>query len=108
MLENLGYQVTPKTGSLEALEVFRQNPDDFDLVITDQAMPGMPGSRLAENLMQIRSGIPIILCTGFSETFTEKDARKMGIQAFILKPIVKKDLARTIRQVLDDENAVSS
>ncbi len=103
MLETLGYQVTAKTGSLEALEIFRQNPDSFDLVITDQAMPNMPGSRLAENMMQIRPGIPIILCTGFSETFTEKDAKKLGIREFVLKPIVKKDLARTIRRVLKEK-----
>ncbi len=108
MLENLGYLVTAKTGSLEALEVFRQNPDGFDLVITDQAMPNMAGSQLAENLMRIRPGIPIILCTGFSETFTEKDAEKMGIRAFLLKPLVRKDLALTIRGVLDGETCDTS
>ncbi|MEZ4526300.1 MAG: response regulator [Desulfobacterales bacterium] len=101
ILESLGYQVTAETGSLEALEIFRRNPEDFDLVITDQAMPKMAGSQLAENLMRIQPGIPIILCTGFSETFTEKDAGKLGIREFVLKPIVKKELAQTIRRVLD-------
>ncbi len=103
MLENLGYHVTAKAGSREALECFRQQPHAFDLIISDQAMPHMAGSRLAEMLMQIRPEIPIILCTGFSETFSAEDARRIGIREFLLKPLVKKDLARAIRRVLDQE-----
>ena len=106
MLERLGYQVTSRTSSLEALEAFRANPDRFDLVITDMAMPNMPGDKLSTELIKIRSDIPVLLCTGFSENISEKKAASLGIKGFILKPIVMKDLARKIREVLDNNNAV--
>jgi CheY-like chemotaxis protein len=100
VLERLGYQVTSRTSSLEALEAFRANPDRFDLVITDTAMPNMSGDKLSGELIKIRPDIPILLCTGFSETISEKKAASMGIKGFLLKPIVMKDLAQKIREVL--------
>ncbi|MDA3789232.1 MAG: ATP-binding protein, partial [Desulfobacula sp.] len=100
MLEHLGYQVTSRTGSLEALEAFRANPDKFDMVITDLAMPNMSGDKLAVELIKIRPDIPILLCTGFSETMSEEKAASLGIKGFILKPIVIKDLAQKIREVM--------
>ena len=103
MLERLGYKVTARTSSLEALEAFRNNPDRFDLVVTDQTMPNMTGKELAKELMAIRSRIPIILCTGFSEQIDEKRAKEMGISAFVMKPIVMHDIANTIRSVLHNE-----
>jgi PAS domain S-box-containing protein len=102
MVEQLGYTVVTKTSSLEALEVFRTKPDEFDLVITDMTMPNMTGEELANELMFIRPDIPIILCTGFSRRVSEKKAKAMGIQAFILKPILRQELAETIRRVLDE------
>ncbi|MGD8985024.1 MAG: PAS domain S-box protein [Desulfobacteraceae bacterium] len=102
MVEQLGYTVVTKTSSLEALELFRAKPDEFDLVITDMTMPSMTGEELANELMFIRPDIPIILCTGFSRRVTEKKAKAMGIQAFILKPILRQELAETIRRVLDE------
>jgi signal transduction histidine kinase len=101
MLERLGYQVTSRTSSLEALEAFRANPDKFDLIITDMAMPNMPGDKLSAELTKIRPGIFILLCTGFSQTMSEEKAALMGIKGFLFKPIVMKDLARKIRDVLD-------
>jgi PAS domain S-box-containing protein len=101
MVEQLGYTVLTRTSSLEALELFRTKPDEFDLVITDMTMPNMTGEELANELMFIRPDIPIILCTGFSRRVTEKKAKAMGIQAFILKPILRQELAETIRRVLD-------
>jgi PAS domain S-box-containing protein len=101
MVEQLGYTVVTRTSSLEALELFRTEPDEFDLVITDMTMPNMTGEELANELMFIRPDIPIILCTGFSRRVTEKKAKAMGIQAFVLKPILKQELAETIRRVLD-------
>jgi PAS domain S-box-containing protein len=101
MLEKLGYKVTGRTSSIEALEAFRNNPQGFDLVITDQTMPNMTGKDLAKELMTIRSDIPIILCTGFSEKIDERSAEKMGISAFVMKPIVMGQIANTIREVLD-------
>jgi PAS domain S-box-containing protein len=101
MLERLGYKVTARTSSIEALEAFRNNPNRFDLVITDQTMPNMTGKELAKELMSIRSDIPIILCTGFSEQIDERSAKERGISAFVMKPIVMRQIARTIREVLD-------
>lgn len=101
MLTNLGYKVTARTSSVEALEAFRNNPEGFDLVITDMTMPNMTGKELAKELMTIRSDIPIILCTGFSEQIDENKAKEMGINAFVMKPIVMKEIANTIREVLD-------
>ncbi len=102
MLENLGYRVTPKTSSIEALRAFKEAPEAFDLVVTDHTMPVMTGAELAENLLGLRPEIPIILCTGFSEQITEKSARELGIQAFLMKPLVIQTLAATIRKLLDD------
>ena len=101
MLERLGYQVTVKTSGVEALDAFKAMPGDFDVVITDMTMPMMTGVDLAKALMQIHSDIPIILCTGFSDMINEDKARKIGISAFVMKPMVISEIAKTIRQVLD-------
>jgi len=102
ILERLGYQVTSRTSSVEALEAFRKNPDKFDLVITDMAMPNLPGDKLLEELVKVRPDIPVLLCTGFSETMSEEKAASLGIKGFLLKPIVMKDLAQKIREVFDE------
>ncbi|MDX1708458.1 MAG: response regulator, partial [Desulfobacterales bacterium] len=101
MLENLGYKVTARTDSVEALKEFSKQPQDFDLVITDMTMPRMTGDQLAQKLLDVKPGIPVILCTGFNEDITEEKALAMGIQKFIMKPVIKNDLATTIRSVLD-------
>jgi signal transduction histidine kinase/ActR/RegA family two-component response regulator len=101
MLENLGYQVTARTNSMEALKAFEEQPHNFDLVITDMTMPHMTGDLLAQKMLDIQPNIPVILCTGFNEIITEDKALAMGIQKFVMKPVVKNDLATTIRTVLD-------
>ena len=101
ILERLGYKVTAKTDSQEALEEFAAQPEKFDLVITDMTMPKMTGDQLARKLMDIKPDISVILCTGFNETITEQKALAMGIDKFVMKPIVKDELAKTIRNVLD-------
>ena len=101
ILESLGYHVTPRTSSVEALEAFRTMPDEFDLVITDMTMPNMTGAELAPRLLEIRSDIPIILCTGFSELMDENKAKAIGIREYVMKPIVRDKIAGTIRKVLD-------
>ena len=103
MLERLGYKVTSRSSSLEALEAFRAAPDKFDMVITDMAMPNMSGDKLASELTKIRPDIPILLCTGFSETMSEEKATSLGINGFLLKPIVMKDLSHKIREVLGED-----
>lgn len=100
MLERLGYQVVAKTDSTEALALFRDNPHQFDLVITDMAMPQMAGDRLSMALKEIRPDIPIILCTGYSDHMDEDRARALGIASYVLKPLERETLARQIRIVL--------
>ncbi len=101
MLENMGYKVTARTNSVEALKEFKKQPQIYDLVITDMTMPHMTGDELAQKLLDVKPGIPVILCTGFNEDITEEKALEMGIQKFIMKPVIKNDLATTIRSVLD-------
>ena len=100
-LEPLGYQVTTRTSSIEALELFKAKPDGFDLVITDMTMPNMTGDDLAGELMQIRPETPIILCTGYSAQINQQQAMAMGVRAFVSKPVLIRDLAETIRKVLE-------
>jgi len=106
ILERLGYKVTAKTDSQEALEEFSALSEKFDLVITDMTMPKMTGAQLALKLMDIKPDIPVILCTGFNETINEEKALAMGIDRFVMKPIIKDDLANTIRTVLDTPKAL--
>lgn len=105
MLENLGYEVVAGTHSLEALEVFKAQPDRFDLVITDQTMPYMTGDKLAREILRLRPELPIILCTGLGQSangpFTEKMALAIGIRAVIRKPVERHEMARIIRWVLE-------
>jgi len=101
MLTSLGYRVTSRTSSVDALETFRVQPFDFDLVITDMTMPNMTGVDLAREVLKIRPDIPIILCTGFSEIISEEKAKGVGIRRFVMKPIFKMELAWVIREVLD-------
>jgi len=107
MLERLGYQVTVHSNSLEALTTFQNQPDKFDLVITDQTMPGMTGSDLARCILQIRPFMPIILCTGYSSIITKEKAKSLGIKGFALKPLARKSIAVLIREVLDGGLRVS-
>ena len=100
MLTQVGYTVTARTSSIEALEVFSSKPATFDLVITDLTMPNMTGDELAVALMNIRSDIPVIICTGFSEKITDEIARRKGIRALLMKPVIKREMARTIREVM--------
>ena len=101
VLIRLGYNVHARTSSLEALALFRSKPETYDLVITDMTMPNMTGIELTQALLDIRPDIPIILCTGFSVMIDEAKAKALGIRAFAMKPIMKRKMARIIRQVLD-------
>jgi CheY-like chemotaxis protein len=100
LLTALGYEVVAVTSSLEALAVFQEAPERFDLVITDYTMPQLTGEALAQALRGIRPTLPIIVCTGFSETMTAGQAQALGIDALCLKPFVLQDLGQTIRRVL--------
>lgn len=103
LLESLGYKVIAKTNGIEALETFKEQPSNFDVVITDMIMPKMTGKDLSKEILAIRPDIPIIICTGFSEVISEKKAKAIGIREFIMKPILRRDMAKIIRVVLDNE-----
>jgi len=100
-LEKLGYQVEAKLNPKEALDLFESKPAFFDLVITDMTMPQMTGAKLAEKLKEIRSDIPIILCTGHSAIIDEEKAKQLGIDGFVMKPVSMSKIATAIRDVLD-------
>ncbi len=100
MLERLGYTVTVRTSSVEALEAFRATPDRFDLIITDQTMPNITGAVLTRQCRNIRPGVPVILCTGFSEALSPEEARFLGVNEYLMKPVVKRQMARAIRRAL--------
>jgi CheY-like chemotaxis protein len=102
MLERLGYQVTARTSSIEALEAFRADPDKFNLVIADMTMPNITGVQLSQKLLEIKHDIPIIICTGLNQKISEDNAKAVGISGFIIKPATINELARTIRKVLDE------
>jgi signal transduction histidine kinase len=102
ILTDLGYRVTSRTRAEEVLELFRLDPSQFDLVITDQTMPEMTGAELAKEILAIRPDIPILMCTGFSHVVDADSARLAGIKAFAMKPLTKREIAGTIRKVLDE------
>ncbi len=101
ILTQLGYKVTIRSNSLEALELFGRNPQMFDLIISDQTMPDMTGLDLAGRVHRLRPDIPVILCTGYSEQLTEKEPEELGISALLMKPVSIEQLAPAIRKSLD-------
>ncbi|MBR9979471.1 MAG: PAS domain S-box protein, partial [Desulfatitalea sp.] len=101
MLERFGYQVRGLSDPLEALALFQSDPTAFDVVITDMAMPRMTGQRLAVEIQALRPDLPVILCTGFSETIDQQPSGANGIQGYLMKPVVMQALAGMVRQVLD-------
>jgi PAS domain S-box-containing protein len=101
LLSRLGYTVVTRTSSIEALELFKAQPDRFDLIITDMTMPNMTGIDLSKRILKIKPTIPIILSTGFSEGISEEKIRTIGIREFAMKPLLVKEIAHTLRHVLD-------
>jgi PAS domain S-box-containing protein len=101
MIESFGYTVVSLKSGMEALEIFQKDPQRFDLVVTDQSMPKMTGYDLSKKLIEIKPGIPVILCTGYSETVSLEKAKNAGIKEFIMKPIRRNEIAWILRKVLD-------
>jgi len=100
-LKRLGYQVEARTDPMEALDLFRADPDQFDLVITDMSMPHITGDNLVKEILKIRPDMPTILCTGFSEKIDEEKAKKIGVREYIDNPFDQGKLSRLVRKVLD-------
>ncbi|BCO07775.1 hypothetical protein GF1_01510 [Desulfolithobacter dissulfuricans] len=104
MLAHLGYQVTGETDSRLALETFCRDPQRFDLVITDQTMPGLLGTELAEQMIDIRPDLPVLLCSGYGTRTTEEKAGNSGIHDVLPKPLSLPVLARTVAEALNRNN----
>jgi PAS domain S-box-containing protein len=105
MLGRLGYRVITAVSSPEALNRFKDNSEEIDLVITDMTMPEMTGDRLAREIMAVRPDVPIIICTGYSDAISETSAMALGLKGFVMKPLVMEKLATTVRSVLDRAKA---
>ena len=108
ILVGQGYEVLTFTNGESALKGFIKDPDQFDLIITDMAMPRMTGDKLSHEILKIRAEIPIVMCTGYHENFTREKAARVGIKKYVPKPIMGKDLLKIIRDLLDTDNGDSS
>ena len=102
MLETAGYNVETGSSALEAVELLKSDPDRFDLVVTDMAMPKIPGTELARRVAEIKPDIPVILCTGFGKTVTKEQTSGTTIREMLPKPIFMDELTQTVRRVLDE------
>jgi PAS domain S-box-containing protein len=108
ILKRLGYDVCARTSPIEALELFKAKPGYFDLVITDQTMPGITGDALAKEIMKIRPDMPVILCTGYSQLINQQKARDKGILALVMKPILIHEMAEAVGNVLREARSAST
>ncbi|MFW6082306.1 MAG: hybrid sensor histidine kinase/response regulator, partial [Desulfosalsimonas sp.] len=101
-LKSLGYNAVCETDPEKALQRFYEDPHGFDLVITDMTMPKMTGDVLSMEILKIRPGMKIILCTGYSERIAEDTAIRAGVARYMEKPVEFAELARAVRAVLDE------
>jgi len=102
MLEKLGYQVVAETSSLKALELYKANPQSFDLIISDLTMPDLTGIQLARSIREISTDIPIILCTGYCKQMGKSTLKELGVDYLLFKPLAVKELALTMRKAIDN------
>jgi PAS domain S-box-containing protein len=102
LLNRLGYRISTARSGEEALQMIGENPDGFDLVITDQTMPRLTGLKLIEEIRNIRQDLPIILTTGFSDMITPEKLEELNVSALVMKPLTGKKLGAAIRRVLDN------
>jgi len=103
LLKNTGYQVRAFNDPLAALELFKSEPDSIDLIITDQTMPNLSGAEFAKEILSLNTGLPVILCTGYSESIDEESALHLGVSVFLKKPVNTKELLESIRTLLSNE-----
>ncbi len=107
VLEALGYRVFVFTNATDALGAFKEDSETYDVLVTDQTMPGMTGELLAQQVMKFRPNFPVIVCSGFSYTMNESKASEMGLQAYLTKPVLMDDLARAIQLAIQKKKARS-
>ena len=101
-MDELGYHFDGETSSTNALKRFTEDPDYYDLVITDQTMPDLSGLELAESMLAIRPALPVILYTGYSNDVNKEQAKKIGVKIFLMKPVSASELARSVRTLIDN------
>jgi CheY-like chemotaxis protein len=100
LLVHFGYHVTSTNDPLKALNFFREEPDKYHIIITDQFMPGLKGDELVTHARQIREDIPVILCSGSEEVLQELQEQRIDVQIFLPKPFSRAELAEAIQDVL--------
>ncbi|MDP3694531.1 MAG: response regulator, partial [Desulfocapsaceae bacterium] len=100
LLLSLGYEVVLCSSSTQALETFQQNGARIDLVLTDMTMPTMNGAELIRRIKHLNPAMPVVLCTGFSDIMDEDKAKRMGIDGYLLKPVIKSQLAQIIHEIM--------
>jgi PAS domain S-box-containing protein len=102
IIKHLGFQVESRTSSREALDLFRASPDHFHLVITDQVMPELTGTELAQEILKTGANIPVVLFTGYNEAVSAENAHDKGIRKYALKPLTVKDIADIINEAISE------
>ena len=107
-LKQFGYQIEPFTNAYRAFKAFQADPEKYDIVVTDQKMPGLKGAELAQKILSIKPDVPIILTTGYSESVNENTAKEMGIKEFVMKPISMADLSRIIASLIHEKSTIDS
>ena len=100
LLQRKGYQVSVASDSHEAWDIFSATPDEFDMVVTDQTMPGLSGVQLAAKMITLKPDLPIMLCTGYSDVVDETNIAQYGIQAFMPKPLDSKEFLQCVDELL--------
>ncbi|WP_025322466.1 ATP-binding protein [Deferrisoma camini] len=100
VLEGVGYRTRWTTDPAEALDLVRSGPGEWDLVVTDQTMPGLMGTELCRRIREVRPDLPVVLCTGYSESLDESAAAGVGASALLFKPVASRDLARAVAEAL--------
>jgi len=100
ILQTLGYKIIEASNGEEALEICKSSPHPIDLILSDIIMKEMTGHELAEQAVQLRPGIKVVLMSGYADEITRDHIVKTGFQ-FIAKPFTSRDLATKIREALD-------
>ncbi|MBU0960276.1 MAG: response regulator, partial [Proteobacteria bacterium] len=105
VLRTYGYKTTNFTNAVHAIQDFEKHPDAYNLVITDMSMPNLDGLQLTRKIKEIRQDISVILCSGYSETIYKEKALALGVSRYVTKPLMMDNLARVVRELLDQEKS---
>jgi DNA-binding NtrC family response regulator len=106
MLSIMGFSVSSVTDSRAALDIFTADPEQFDIVITDQTMPGYTGVELSEKLLALKPDLPIILCTGYSEMVSAEMAKSIGVAEYLTKPVDFEKMKKLIVELVNNVKTI--